>query len=193
MNRVVLFAIIFVLYSCVGNKPKINTEPKSETKISEQIPKIEFNEKMNLAFKYPASNQTTDRKNLIDVILDAIASDVLIAYGFEDDEFIRPITLKEILSRGGARTDTIIMQHPEPPYEEYPAVVTTEFSRDKVVGYRVKEDWFFDKQRSVIDVRIIGIAPLIYAVDETGAIRDCLLYTSPSPRDRTRSRMPSSA
>ena len=24
-------------------------------------------------------------------------------------------------------------------------------------------------------------------------IRDCLLYTSPSPRDRTRSRMPSSA
>ena len=133
---------------------------------------IDLNEKMNLAFKYPASNQTTDRKNLIYVILDAIASDVLIAYGFEDDEFIRPITLKEILSRGGARTDTIIMQHPEPPYEEYPAVVTTEFSRDKVVGYRVKEDWFFDKQRSVIDVRIIGIAPLIYAVDETGAIRE---------------------
>ena len=26
-----------------------------------------------------------------------------------------------------------------------------------------------------------------------GAINDCLLYTSPSPRDRTRSRMPSSA
>ena len=27
----------------------------------------------------------------------------------------------------------------------------------------------------------------------TGVARDCLLYTSPSPRDRTRSRMPSSA
>ena len=26
-----------------------------------------------------------------------------------------------------------------------------------------------------------------------GRIQDCLLYTSPSPRDRTRSRMPSSA
>ena len=26
-----------------------------------------------------------------------------------------------------------------------------------------------------------------------GKKRDCLLYTSPSPRDRTRSRMPSSA
>ena len=28
---------------------------------------------------------------------------------------------------------------------------------------------------------------------EPGSINDCLLYTSPSPRDRTRSRMPSSA
>ena len=27
----------------------------------------------------------------------------------------------------------------------------------------------------------------------TGVLEDCLLYTSPSPRDRTRSRMPSSA
>ena len=28
---------------------------------------------------------------------------------------------------------------------------------------------------------------------EIGQYKDCLLYTSPSPRDRTRSRMPSSA
>ena len=37
--------------------------------------------------------------------------------------------------------------------------------------------------------RVIGVrnAPLAYV------IRPCLLYTSPSPRDRTRSRMPSSA
>ena len=29
--------------------------------------------------------------------------------------------------------------------------------------------------------------------DEAGVSKPCLLYTSPSPRDRTRSRMPSSA
>ena len=28
---------------------------------------------------------------------------------------------------------------------------------------------------------------------QPGCLQDCLLYTSPSPRDRTRSRMPSSA
>ena len=133
---------------------------------------IDLNEKMNLAFKFPPSKQTSDRKNLIDVIMDAIEEDSLIAYGYEDDEFTRTITLKEILSRGGARIDTVMMPNPEPPYDESPAVIQTEFSRDKVIAYRVKEDWFFDKQRSVMDVRILGIAPLIYAVDETGAIRE---------------------
>ena len=34
---------------------------------------------------------------------------------------------------------------------------------------------------------------LIYLNDNGTQSRDCLLYTSPSPRDRTRSRMPSSA
>ena len=34
-----------------------------------------------------------------------------------------------------------------------------------------------------------GLTP----ADVTARWRDCLLYTSPSPRDRTRSRMPSSA
>mgnify|MGYP000361091373 CR=1 FL=1 len=32
-----------------------------------------------------------------------------------------------------------------------------------------------------------------YMPEERGLYKDCLLYTSPSPRDRTRSRMPSSA
>ena len=34
---------------------------------------------------------------------------------------------------------------------------------------------------------------LLLSDDLPGAEKDCLLYTSPSPRDRTRSRMPSSA
>ena len=42
-----------------------------------------------------------------------------------------------------------------------------------------------------IDFVCIREAKVNKAFDE--AIRDCLLYTSPSPRDRTRSRMPSSA
>ena len=47
----------------------------------------------------------------------------------------------------------------------------------------------------------LGTAGTVFAQDVVGAAKDvvtdkatdCLLYTSPSPRDRTRSRMPSSA
>jgi gliding motility associated protien GldN len=35
------------------------------------------------------------------------------------------------------------------------------YNTQDVVQYRIKEDWFFDKERSVLDVRIIAIAPVI--------------------------------
>ena len=37
------------------------------------------------------------------------------------------------------------------------------------------------------------ISAEVVGVESEAMIKDCLLYTSPSPRDRTRSRMPSSA
>lgn len=35
-----------------------------------------------------------------------------------------------------------------------------------VVQYKVKEDWFFDRQRSSLDVRILGLAPVVYRRDD---------------------------
>ena len=133
---------------------------------------IDLNEKINLPLKYPSSKQTTNRKNLIDLLMDAIEEGSLTAYSYVDDEFTLPLTMKDIESRGGSRTDTVQMQRPDPPYDSYDTVIAREFSRDKVIGFRVKEDWFFDKQRSVMDVRIIGIAPLMYAIDEQGNVRE---------------------
>lgn len=133
---------------------------------------IDLQEKINLPLKYPSSKLTKDRKNLMDVVMDAISEGSLTAYSFEDDEFTKPLTVKEIEGHGGSRTDTVKMQRPDPPYDEYDTIIAREFSRDKVIGFRVKEDWFFDKQRSVIDVRIIGLAPMVYAVDEKGDVRE---------------------
>jgi hypothetical protein len=39
-----------------------------------------------------------------------------------------------------------------------------------IVQYRIKEDWFFDKERSIMDVRILGIAPVIHQKDPNGQI-----------------------
>jgi gliding motility associated protien GldN len=133
---------------------------------------MDLNEKINLPYKYPSSKSTINRKNLMDLFMDAITEGSLTAYGYEDDEFTMPITLDAIKGRGGSRTDTVQMTRDFPPYDPFDTVITRTFSPDKVIGYSIKEDWFFDKQRSVLDVRIIGIAPLIYAVDEAGNIRE---------------------
>ncbi len=44
------------------------------------------------------------------------------------------------------------------------------YNSKDIVEYRLKEDWFFDKQRSEMDVRIIAIAPVVYdiALDAEG-------------------------
>jgi gliding motility associated protien GldN len=46
--------------------------------------------------------------------------------------------------------------------------IPKDITTSMVWKYWVKEDWFFDKQRSVMDVRIIGLCPLIEKKTETG-------------------------
>src|SRR5678809_1437760 len=48
-------------------------------------------------------------------------------------------------------------------------------------------------QVSLVDAAMPGMLPVINERCIEQAVRTCLLYTSPSPRDRQKSRMPSSA
>jgi gliding motility associated protien GldN len=52
----------------------------------------------------------------------------------------------------------------------YPPRDTFWFMSNDIVQYRLKEDWFFDKERSLLDVRILGIAPVIYDKDDGGQV-----------------------
>jgi len=130
---------------------------------------IDLKEKMNLPFYYP-TEKINDRRSLNDIIYDAVKEGTLTAY--MDEEFMYPMTREEFQRIGGAGVDTTQITDPEPPYLTRDTVIIREFSPANVVAYRVKEEWFFDKQRSVMDVRIIGLAPLIYAVDDKGNRRE---------------------
>lgn len=44
------------------------------------------------------------------------------------------------------------------------------YTSEDIVQYRLKEDWFFDNERSVLDVRILGICPVVYRKDANGNI-----------------------
>ena len=71
---------------------------------------------------------------------------------------------------------------------------TQEIIYDRFRQYKKKEkdpEFIYDKQDRLIERRSKEDVP--YATSWNYKYSYCLLYTSPSPRDRTRSRMPSSA
>ena len=119
---------------------------------------IPLNEKINQPLMLPLHGSTNDRKSLIDVIFDAaIAGDLTAYYGEHGEEFAERFTPQE-LKGFGASDDTVDVAQPDGTTKR--EVSHREFNRDDITKYRIKEDWFFDKQRSVMDVRIIGIAPV---------------------------------
>ena len=122
---------------------------------------IDFKEKLNEPFFYPTEPQN-GRKSFMSVIMDALKEGSIIAYeaGQYNDEFLTPISPVQLL-QSLTRVDSIKLQRSTPPYDEYDTVKVSEFHTSDVTRIRIKEDWFFDKQRSMMDVRIIGICPII--------------------------------
>jgi gliding motility associated protien GldN len=142
---------------------------------------IDLRQKINHPFYYPENNGdpkaavTGDRKSLIDVIYSAILEGSITAYGnaVYDDEFREVMAPKDILNIGNAEQRIIkkydqklIAQGVDAELAMYDTILNIPFNRDIVKKWRLKEEWFFDKQRSVMDVRIIGLAPLQEDRDE---------------------------
>lgn len=120
---------------------------------------IDLREKMNTYMASPKSR-------LIDVLVDAIKAGELNAYDptpSKDDpdgdafsKLLTPAQAMALLVDSGLVTKSDTAGN----------VISTkmqarEFSGDSIVRFRIKEDWIFDKQRSVFEPRIIGIAPLM--------------------------------
>ena len=140
---------------------------------------IDLRQKINHPFYYPENDgvaQTIqDRKSLIDVIYSAIKEGSITAYGNapRDDEFREEMSQDDIKKIGGAKEEMVETTNWEKVAEGFSEEESTvmtlskkEFDRNQVKKWRLKEQWFFDKQRSVMDVRIIGMAPLKEDRDE---------------------------
>lgn len=133
---------------------------------------IDLREKINHPLYYPTS-PTTDRKSLFDVIRQGLLVDgSLTAYDDflgDGDQFKKPLLASE-LQGILERIDTLTRENVDTGEMEQVLVPTKVEARD-VLWYKLKEDWIFDKQRSKLDIRIIGIAPMIADKDESGALR----------------------
>lgn len=123
---------------------------------------IDVREKMNLPFAYP-------ERPFFTVLLEAAEAGEITVYSTEDDKFSIPLTPDEVASMG-ASIDTIATVDPE-TYEETYQVVRNEVNPQDVKRFRLKEIWFFDEESSTMQVRILGIAPLIEEYDDNGNLK----------------------
>ncbi len=136
---------------------------------------IDFREKMNQSFYYPIEPQAS-WKSFIQIVLDALKEGSITAYDISaTDEFLVPLSYNEVISR---QSDSIhrTLQRPYPPYDQYDTVIYTEFDPTRVMQLRIKEDWYFDKHRSQMMVRILGLCPVMIKEREGEEIPEPLFW-----------------
>jgi gliding motility associated protien GldN len=134
---------------------------------------IDLREKMNHPLYFP-TEAINDRKSLFDVIRQGLLVDGSItAYDagplLDDDEFKKPLLasdIKDMFTRvDSSYTESLTTGDMELVVQE----INLESADIKM--YRLKEDWIFDKQRSTMDIRIIGIAPMKEVKGDDGEVR----------------------
>lgn len=119
---------------------------------------MDLREKLNHQFFYP-SQKINDRMSLIDLLIWGINNEGITPYDPTDDRFTAPMTRSDIDAKFDALDDTIMTPDPVTG-EMVQQVIEGEKVTSEVKKYMLKEDWFFDRQKSVLEVRIIGICPI---------------------------------
>lgn len=120
---------------------------------------IDIREKANLIFNNP-------KKPFVMVLLDAARAGDITLYHTFDDQFTQPMTVPEMEGIVN-KIDTVCFFDPETFVEECKPVIN-EFNPENVKQFRVKEVYFFDEETGKMDVRILGIAPIIERFDDNG-------------------------
>lgn len=121
---------------------------------------IDVREKQNQVVTNPAAN-------LFNVLMNAVKAGELTAYdpnpvSVDDpgDEFRQVLSPDKIMMAVGGGYDTIQVPDLNDPNILRDTIIQNTFDPGTVMKFRIKEDWIFDKQRSVMEPRIIGLAPL---------------------------------
>jgi gliding motility associated protien GldN len=120
--------------------------------------KLDMREKQNQQLYYP-TEAVTSRISLMQLILKYVLSGQIIA--FVDEEFLQPYELSAIRNK-------IVIQGDTTDVEEFdaagnsvmvrkPGVIDSTWIYENFTSLDLKEDWFFDKQKSVLEVRILAM------------------------------------
>lgn len=143
---------------------------------------IDLRDKINLPLYYPINYESSEtRISLFQLLKRYAISGQIIT--FSDEQFLIPLQLSDVKTKF-SKCDSIEESTYDANGNE---ILTKTWQCDSlsilrnVLKYRVKEDWFFDKQRSVLDVRILGLQANLY-VEEKETFKDLFWVYYPACR-----------
>lgn len=120
--------------------------------------KLDMREKQNQQLYFPIE-PVASRVSLIQVILKSVLSGQVIA--FKDDEFLVPYEMSDIRSQLVLQSDSELVEEFLPDGSSQmikkPGMVDSTWIYTNFTSLELKEDWFFDKQKSVLEVRILAM------------------------------------
>lgn len=120
--------------------------------------RLDMREKQNQQLYYPVE-QVVSRISLMQVISKYILAGQIIA--FADDEFLQPYELSYIRDKMVQREDSADVEEFDATGASYmvkkPGAVDSTWTFEFFSSLGLKEDWFFDKQKSVLEVRILAM------------------------------------
>jgi len=120
---------------------------------------IDLREKMNLPLYYPTV-EIEGRMNLISLLLNGIENGQLTPYDASvDDDFKVPMSFEQVKAAFGAEATTEEKIDFDTG-ERTMVTIQGEIRPNDIKQYLIKEEWYFDKQTSTLNVRIIGICPI---------------------------------
>ena len=141
---------------------------------------LDMREKQNQFLYYPIE-PTTCRTSLFQALTKQILNNKI--KDFADEEFLIPFELSAIRKKliQIDSIDQIIYNELGDPITVRLPVIDSTSIYARILKFRLKEDWFFDKQKSSLEVRIIGIAAYEY-IEEKEAYKELFWVYFPSCR-----------
>lgn len=123
---------------------------------------IDLRDRLNYPLYFPHGS-IESHSSLFDVLYSSILNGTITAFNPNDDEFLKPLSVDELRKRL-LRQDSSSYVNIDNEGNEF--MVSYDYhdsvGAQSIIQYYVKEDWFFDTRRSVLDVRIVGICPVIF-------------------------------
>lgn len=125
---------------------------------------VDLRQKMNFHFYYPIT-RINERMNLTNLLVYGQTHEGVVLYdGNNDDRFTSILTTSEIEERFGAGMKEF--RYTDEQGNEIVEEKPEEIKYEEVKQIWLKEEWFFDKQRSKLEVRILGMMPIRFYEDE---------------------------